>query len=165
MQWQQDKKNDVLYVSDRDKLTKNIDIGNGTVIRLDEFGNFAGLIITDYVKRLEKANRAKRNYVMPGETITMNKKMSELEPVPGSEQEYERVKEFIKKHNYIIPDDIHIKLGISGYKAVKYVEIFEKEGLLLRNEKEPSQASKVIHDLKLLNKDSEGQSNGVSIKD
>jgi hypothetical protein len=74
--------------------------------------------------------------------------------VPGSGQEYEKVKEFIKKHDYIIPDDIHIKLGVPGDRAVKYVELFEKEGLLLRNEKEPWQASKVIHDLKLLNNDS-----------
>jgi hypothetical protein len=74
--------------------------------------------------------------------------------VPGSGREYEMVKEFIKKHNYIIPDDIHIKLGVPGDRAVKYVELFEKEGLLLRNEKEPWQASKVIHDLKLLNNDS-----------
>jgi hypothetical protein len=74
--------------------------------------------------------------------------------VPGSGQEYERVKEFIKKHDYIIPDDIHIKLGVPGDRAIKYVELFEKEGLLLRNEKEPWQASRVIHGLKLLNNDS-----------
>jgi uncharacterized protein YuzE len=59
MLWQQDKKNDVLYVSDRNKLTKNIDIGNGIVIRMDEFGNFAGLIITDFEKRLIKAGYKK----------------------------------------------------------------------------------------------------------